>query len=109
MFAVRTLALSTAAGPVDVVVKVDAPYQERDAWACVFEIGWPAAPFRRTVHGVDGIQAMLNAMALIGSFLYGSAEHRAGRLSWTKHGGYGFPVPSTMRDELVGFDKEAYG
>ena len=109
MFAVRTLALSTAAGTVDVVVKVDAPFQESDAWACAFEIGWPTAPFRRTAHGVDGIQAMLNALALIGAFLYGSAEHRAGRLSWAKQGGYGFPVPNTMRDELVGLDKESFG
>ncbi len=52
---------------------------------------------------------MLNALTLIGAILYGSADHRAGRLSWSKQGGYGFPVPNTMRDELVGFDKESYG
>lgn len=109
MFAARTLVLSTAAGNADVVVKVDAPYRERDAWACAFEIGWPTDPVRRVAHGVDGVQAMLNALTLIGAFLYGSAEHRAGRLSWTKHGGYGFPVPNTMRDELIGLDKESYG
>ena len=109
MFVTRTLALSTATEKMNVVVTIKPPYQEPGAWACAFEIGWPAGPFKQTARGVDGMQAMVNALQLIGAYLYGSAEHRAGRLSWTKQGGYGFPVPNTMRDELVGFDKESYG
>ena len=109
MFATRTLALSTATGSVNVVVTINTPYQEPGAWSCAFEIGWPAGPFKQTARGVVGVQAAVNALQLIGAYLYGSAEHRAGRLSWTKEGGYGFPVPHTMRDELVGFDKEFYG
>jgi hypothetical protein len=109
MFATRTITLSTATGRLNVVITINTPYQERGAWACEFEVGWPSGPFRQVARGIDGVQAVLNALKLIGAYLYGSEEHRAGRLSWTKHGGYGFPVPNTMRDELIGLDKEFYG
>jgi hypothetical protein len=109
MFATRTITLSTATGTVNVVITINPPYQEPGAWVCTFEVGWPTGPFRQVARGIDGVQAMLNAMKLIGAYLYGSAEHIAGRLSWTKEGGYGFPVPGTMRGELVGLDKEFYG
>jgi hypothetical protein len=109
MFAARTLVLSTSAGQVKVPVTIDAPVQERESWACAIEIGWPAKPFRQVARGMDGMQALSNALALVGAYLYGSAEHRSGRLSWAREGGYGFPVPRTMRGELVGFDKEFYG
>jgi len=109
MFAKRTLALSTATGIINVIITINMPYQEPGAWACAFEVGWPARPFRQTARGSDGVQALVNAFELIGAYLYGSEEHRTGRLSWTKEGGYGFPVPSTMRSDLVGFDKEFYG
>ena len=43
---------------------------------------------------------------MIGTHIYCSEYHRSGDLSWGEPGqGYGFPVPHTIRDVLIGDDR----
>jgi hypothetical protein len=59
--------------------------------------------------GYDAVQAILLTLQFIGSRIYGSNEHKSGSLYLDEIGrGYGFPVPYTMRDELIGDDKKFY-
>lgn len=56
--------------------------------------------------GVDAVQALELALKIIGAQLYASDHHASGRLMWEAPGkGYGFPVPTSMRDLLIGDDK----
>ncbi len=56
--------------------------------------------------GSDAVQALLIALQMIGSEIYASAHHAAGRLVWLEPGhGYGFPVSNNVRDLLIGDDK----
>ena len=58
-----------------------------------------------TVAGMDSIQAIFIAMQMIGSEIYTSSAHESGMLSFYAPGrGYGFPVPVSLRDLLVGDD-----
>jgi len=51
------------------------------------------------------VQAVLLTMQKIGTEIYMSEYHKSGRLLWTAPGrGYGFPVPSNLRDLLIGDD-----
>ena len=44
---------------------------------------------------------------MIGAELYVSDEYKSGALVWHSPGrGYGFPVPQTIRDLLVGDDRK---
>lgn len=50
------------------------------------------------------------ALQMIGIELYTNTAHEEGRLRWESEGqGYGFPVPATARDLLIGDDKKFYG
>jgi len=56
------------------------------------------------------VQALVIALKLVGTELYTSEAHAGGRLRWeTEGGGYGFPVPGTIRDLLVGDDARFEG
>jgi hypothetical protein len=51
------------------------------------------------------MQALVLALEAIGSDIYTSSYHKAGALFFEAPGkGYGFPVPITLRDLLVGDD-----
>ena len=107
LLAIRILTLAAEAGPIDVPVRLDAPTPGTDGgWFCAYEIAWPDEPRRFAGWGVDAVQALALTLELIGADLYGSAAHAENRLSWkaAPGGGYGFPVPRAMRDELVGED-----
>lgn len=84
------------------------PVQDDLDWSCAFfSIGWPDRILERKVFGIDAIQSLELALRMIGTELYASAYHKAGRLMWLKPGaGYGFPVPNTIRDMLIGEDRE---
>ena len=69
------------------------------------EIGWPDGVRRRFAGAGDSVQAILLAMQMIGTEIYTNPYHASGRLRWERDGGgYGFPVPKTIRDLLVGDD-----
>ena len=56
-------------------------------------------------HGVDALQALVLTLQMIGAEIYSSSYHREGRLRvYPTETGYGFPVPRSLRDLLVGVD-----
>jgi hypothetical protein len=96
----------TPAGEVPIPISIDAPTGDKQVWSCSYEIGWPAGGRRGRAHGVDALQALYQALKLVGRELYTSNEHRDGRLRCGKaNDGYGFPVPKNLRGLLVGNDK----
>lgn len=106
---IRILRLTNAPG-VTIPVRVYEPVAEPLDWSCRAEIGWPDGMWSRDVTGVDPIQALELALRMIGTQLYVSDLHRAGRLVWLEPGqGYGFPVPVTIRDMLIGEDRRRFG
>ena len=78
-------------------------------WKCEYEIGWPDATRRFAGHGIDSVQALNIALQMVGTEIYTSTYHRAGKLHYHKlPGGYGFPVAANCRDLLEGDDKEFF-
>ncbi|HEX7881261.1 MAG TPA: hypothetical protein VF499_00795 [Afipia sp.] len=106
MLMTRTLRLKDKpATPIE--VRVFMPVQDDMDWSCAFSIGWPDRTLDRKVFGIDAIQSVELALRMIGTELYASEYHKAGRLVWLKPGaGYGFPVPNIIRDTLVGEDRD---
>ena len=106
----RLLTYGVAPREREISIKVHAPLQGEHDWSCAYEIGWPGEPRRGFGYGVDATQAVLLALHSIGADLYTSDYHRSGLLRWERTGGgYGYPVPRTIRDLLVGDDAKSYG
>jgi len=106
IIATRSLVLRENQGNARVPIRVYAPETKEDHWICRFEIEWPEGRAERWGTGSDAIQALLIALQMIGSEIYASRYHEAGRLSWLTPGkGYGFPVAQNIRDFLIGDDK----
>jgi Domain of unknown function (DUF6968) len=102
LIATRILRLRRAADDVEIPVRIFAPEQRTGSWFCKFEVGWPDGPWAMAAGGVDAVQALELALKMIGAQIYASDHHTAGRLVWLEPGrGYGFPVPSGIRDLLV--------
>jgi hypothetical protein len=90
--------------PVHLTAPVESP--PGDDWSCRIEIGWPDRTVVRDIVGVDAVQALQLAMQMIGTELYVSDLHKAGRLMWQERGrGYGFPVTRNIRHLLIGDDR----
>lgn len=102
----RVLKIREPGGDRDVLVRIFAPvYEERRGWGCRYEIDWPDRLRSGRSGGFDTVQALEIALTLVGAELYASSYHEAGTLMFQQAGsGYGFPVPSTMRDMLIGDD-----
>lgn len=78
-------------------------------WRCEYEIGWPNAARRFAGHGIDSVQALNIALQMVGTEIYTSTYHRAGKLHYDRlPGGYGFPVAANCRDLLEGYDKTSF-
>ncbi|MEQ9691034.1 MAG: hypothetical protein RLO48_14990 [Bauldia litoralis] len=93
----------------DVPVRIYRPEPVEGAWGCRYEIDWPDRPHAMAARGVDAVQALLLALELIGATLYSSSYHDSGALAFERQGGgYGFPVPSGMRDLLKGDDAKFF-
>jgi hypothetical protein len=111
LIATRTLQAETDNGPVPVEIRVQMPVQKDEhCFECTYEIAFPEGVFKSVAAGADGLQALHLCQQIIGSLLYASAWHKSGRLAWIDGdgkaaGGYGFPVPRSIRDLLVGSDK----
>ena len=99
--------LRLRSGPGHVVVSIFWPERRDNSWFADWSIGWPDRERNGSAGGADAIQALLVAFNIVGTELYCSAEHQAGRLSWGDDwSGYGFPVPNGMRDVLKGDDAQ---
>jgi hypothetical protein len=105
VIATRVLTLQDAERDIEIPIKIFAPQREEAGWSCRFEIGWPDGTLERAAKGIDGVQAFFLALQMIGAQIYASDHHASGNLSWLTPGfGYGFPVPATIRDLLIGED-----
>jgi hypothetical protein len=102
----RILKIRQSGTEIEVPIRIDAPARDAtSAWSCAYEIGWPETLRRFSSGGVDSVQALLLALQMIGAELYSSKHHEAGELVWEREGGgYGFLVPRTISDLLVGDD-----
>lgn len=105
----RTLVYTSSDKNFNVNITVSLPIRGKRDWSCAYEITWPDKPRRGFGYGIDSAQAMILALQAIGTDLYTSDYHRSGQLRWGAPGsGYGFPVPSTIRDLLIGDDAAAF-
>jgi hypothetical protein len=105
----RLLKLQDRGRELEVAVRISWPTQTKTAWSCSWEIVWPDRKRSNSAGGFDAIQALTNALQVVGCELYLSDEHKSGNLSWGgKWLGYGFPVPNNIRDLLVGDDKQYF-
>ncbi len=104
----RVLTVRSGGREVQIPIRIYWPVEDKSAWSCRWEIEWPGRKRSNFARGVDAIQSLINALQMIGAELYCSDEHKSGRLSWAKRWtGYGFPVPSNIRDLLMGDDKRS--
>lgn len=104
MIATRALKLTRPEDAIDIPVRIFAPEQDGDGWICRYEIDWPEGRQKMAVGGLDSVQALVLALQMIGSDLYTSSYHKAGALSFSPSGGYGFPIAQNLRDLLTGDD-----
>jgi hypothetical protein len=103
--ATRLLKLRTAGTDVGVQIDIFAPKPDGDVWKCEYEINWPDDKWVSHAGGADSAQALVLALQKIGVEIYFSEYHTSGRLYWDEPGkGYGFPVPASARDALIGDD-----
>ncbi|MGI8525083.1 MAG: DUF6968 family protein [Pseudolabrys sp.] len=106
IFLERVLKLNGETEPVDLSIRIHKPIEDQESWKCDYEIGWPGGQRKGHAMGVDAIQSLWLAMQKIGAELYTSEAHRSGNLKWLKRGdGYGFPLPSGIRDLYEGNDR----
>lgn len=106
IIAVRILKLQQGPALIPVTITIQAPVVDpMGCWRCDYEIGWPDAPRVLYGYGHDAVQALIIALQMIGFDLYMSEAHEEGRLWFDRPGsGYGFPVPKSERDLLIGDD-----
>lgn len=98
----RKLTLTSKAGSQTVAVRISSPIKVEASWECLWQIEWPGRTRTNIGKGVDGVQALLLALQMVGAELYASDEHRRGELKWTDgYRGYGFPVSAQLRDLLL--------
>lgn len=91
-------------GDTDVGVSVTAPVLDDGSWFCTYQIQWPDGLRAVRIGGADSMQALVAALQLLGAEIYASHFHKEGRLSCDGRPGYGIPVPSNFRPDLVGDD-----
>ncbi len=108
LIAKRTLIASEAGARVFVEVRIYQPQTQESGldWSCDYEIAWESILRRNTVSGVDAIQALYLALQAIGAELYAGRPSALSGLTWLESDqGFGFPLPSNLRDLAVGEDK----
>lgn len=99
------LFLKTEAGDGVIEINIHKPEPATTSWSCRYEIDWPEGRQVRDASGIDALQALVLALQMIGADIYTSAYHREGRLrAYDTDKGYGFPVPTSLRNLLVGVD-----
>src|SRR5882724_5527810 len=67
---------------------------ENNAWGCQFEVTAPLN-VSRIIYGVDSIQALVLALKVLSSYLYGSDLYRAKRIGVAGEFGGNLGIPAT--------------
>jgi hypothetical protein len=107
--ALRTLTYLEHDQAIQIQISISAPVQAEGPWFCEWSIDWPHGMRASRAYGVDGVQALRLTLEMIGTELYSSPYHATGHLYFEKPGdGYGFPVPSNLRDLLIGQDRLSF-
>jgi hypothetical protein len=108
--ATRMLRVVEDSRTTEVPARLYAPVQEGPRiWYAWSEIDWPDGLHGIRAYGVDAMQALILALNMLGIHVYTSGYHDDGVLVWDAPGqGYGFPVPSGVRDMLVGDDAKFF-
>lgn len=103
MIASRTLKVREGKGEVELPIRIHAPRQKGNGWACRIEIHWPDEPQTKDVYGHDSVQALHIALKTIGIHLYNSGYHEEGLIGFLQPGfrGYGFPVVKAMHGQAL--------
>jgi hypothetical protein len=97
--------LKTDGGEIVIGIEVHKPEPGDRCWTCRYEINWPEGRAARNAFGLDALQSLILALQMIGAEIYASAYHQKDRLhAYEKEQGYGFPIPSSLRDMLIGAD-----
>src|SRR2546423_666707 len=105
IIATRVLKLRSSGKEIEIPIRLFSPQRHDDHWSCRYEIDWPEGREIRKAGGADSVQAIFVALQMIGADIYTSTYHKSGSLMLEGPGrGYGFPVPSTLRDLLIGDD-----
>lgn len=106
IIATRVLKMRGKNLDIEITIRIFAPEKNSLDWSCQYEIDWPEGTETMKAWGVDSVQALVLALQMIGADLYSSNYHKAGQLIFDAPGrGYGFPVPTSVRDQLIGDDK----
>lgn len=109
MFVDRILQLKMPGDTSEISIRVFFPEGADNKWRCRYEIDWPEGRQAISATGTDGVQALSNALCMIGADLYTSSYHKEGQIQyWGDWKGYGFPVPAVIRDLLVGDDAKYF-
>jgi hypothetical protein len=105
MIATRVLKLRSGGKEIEIPIRLFAPQRGEGGWFCRYEIDWPDNKRIRDAWGVDSVQAVVIGLQMIGADVYTSSYHKSGNLMFEGPArGYGFPVPSSLRDLLIGDD-----
>ena len=90
-------------------IRIYSPVPLGQSWGCKYEIDWLDDRYSITAQGEDALQSLTIALQMIGADLYTSQYHQEGSLrAYDKEDGYGFPVPSNLRDLPIGVDKMSF-
>lgn len=106
IIATRELALGDDKKVVIIIGKPE-KFPDYEDYYCPYQIVGIGNENIRYAGGIDGVQALLLALNMIGADLYTSNEFKAGILSWKsgEKDNIGFPVPDVLRD-LVSSSKK---
>lgn len=92
-------------GETQVDIRVFKPFLKDGTWYCRYEIDWPEGQRAMDIGGMDALQSLMGALQIVGVEIYRTSYHKEGRLrAYEKELGYGFPIVSNCRDQLIGND-----
>lgn len=95
VIATRELQLRDPSGSVLIEVGLPRSGSDKRDWICPFRIsGLGRGDILRYAAGIDGMQAMMLAFDIIGSYIHTSQAFRHGRLFWLEQGNTDLGLPN---------------
>lgn len=83
---------------VDVECSFSQPEADRGDYCCTYEIGWPERSRRRTIYGIDPIQAVLLAMQTAHVDLLVARKDEGRDIRWLDGRRLGLPIQDSLKD-----------